>query len=337
MKYLLSLFVLLALTAPAGAGDIVCDPHSEGGWAECRFKLSIGWPAVKAGSMVRPEADAGWRDGLSFSAYYHNYVNEYLRANGAITTHSFYDDLVVGPFRGRTGDVYRAWARSELESYEVQGQGMTASLEYRMIGNLWGALSFQSSPETVARVREAGEDFLVDYVTPYQTSTGPVTDFTWVSVTRHRVEYEREHKRKLFQFAGLLKYDLMRRNRYWSVLPQLGVDVLMLRENEYTVQTRSQAPLYRNGYARELSLEHESQKTTEVRQYRTRIRPVTGLTLEFFPLGGKWGDGGLAIVLDGRFYPCGNDAFTSEQGVLLPYTVDTKLRHTLTLNVVALF
>lgn len=351
MKYVLSLLLVVGLVAPAMAEE-TCDPDSPGaGWAHCRFKLSIGWPAVKTGNMVRPDVDAGWRDTLDIREHHRNYVSEYLLANGATfvpfaghtTLCCGQDQLpVYGPFRGRVGDVYPIWANRALESYEVEGQGIAASLEYRMTGSLWGALSFQSSPQSVAWVRETAEHFRIEYIEPVPwIDSAPQVSF--VGASRQRVEFRREHKQKLFQFAGLLKYDLTRRNRYWSVMPQVGAEVLMLRSNEYTIESRSHWRIFAGEY-HPSDWAHrptaDGEETTEIRQYRTRIRPVVGATLEFYPLGGRWGDGGLGIVLDGRFYPGGNGDFRSEQGEfesLGGYPIDTKLRNTLTLNVVALF
>lgn len=300
-----------------------------------RFKLSFGWLPVSPGGALLPDADASFRRGWGMQRWYNAYIDEYLIPNGAPRQPYFHngaftrccreDTLLFqsNNFRGKPGDTYHLWGRRGLDSFEERGPALGASLEYRIVGGLWGSLTYQQSRQTVAWTFEEGEYLTITGVERFYAQerfnfSDPVP-YWYVDASRHRYERKREHKRNLYQFSALAKYDLTRGNRHWSVMPQAGADLTLVRERDYTTLQLYDWRIFGGDRPTEVSWDAELDVA-----WSAKIRPVAGLTLELWP-DRKFN--GLGIVVDGRHFF--DEAWVSSvhgDGFLKPYFVDTHVR-----------
>jgi len=306
------LFCVIAVTS-AWAGDE----------KEDRWKISFSGVVVGPGMIARPIMDATFRADDGIRSWRRDFYYGYLFPNtdGLLDkrVHDFFLERIdvlccanneallhARDFRGQVGDIYRLWGRRRLNGFEERGLPLGASLEYRMVGNLWGAFTFAMSKETVAKVSETSEFVRVTSIRRFMAHqefnfSHPVP-YWRVNATRHRREREQEHKLRSFQFAFLAKYDLTKSNPHWSVLPQAGVDLLLIRQNDWTEETLYDWRIFSGEYhpsswaqTPKKVDEHSFQKTT----WHEQFRPVAGLTIELWP-GGK--ESHVGFVVDGRYY-----------------------------------
>jgi hypothetical protein len=335
-----------------------CEKEAE---RDHRWKISAGFMPVGPGTVLRPDLDASFRADGNIRNWRRNYYHEYIIPNtvdlySPLSRFDFFlrsdvlccrnDEVIFqahGDFRGQVGDTYRLWGLQRLESFEERGVGFGALLEYRVVGNLWGAFSFQMSPEWVTNVFETGEFVRIRSIDRFHAheryNFARPEPYWEIQASRHRTEREIEHKQRVYQFAFLFKYDLTRNNRHWSLMPQLGADLLLLRQHEWTVESLYDWRIFSGEYhpsswAQNPKLIDQRALGEEI-IWHEQLRPVAGLTIELWP-GHKFD--GFGIVADGRHYFNPASLTVDYDSFPAPYQMEMATRgFTLSLNVIARF
>jgi len=318
MKNLVLWSVLLCVIAVLTSTVV----HAEKKEKEDRFKITFsGVLAGPSKVIVSEDMEYGYRDNLDLVAHWYNFNREYMIPNNVLN-----DDYLWWPwggfdrvlccknytslvhaghdgFRGELGDEYLLWGRRTSADVKTSGVPLGASLEYRVKGSFWASFSFQMSPETSISVMDVGE---------FVRIMGIFEDTRWVqygypsswyiNMTRHRFEREQEHRNRAFTFAVLAKHDLTRGNSHWSIMPQVGLDLLLMRDVTEIRETEYEWKIFAGEHHPSGNVNtpwETGSETDKSVDWRQTMRPIMGLTIELYP-GTK--NGHIGIVADGRYH-----------------------------------
>ena len=246
-----------------------------------------------------------------FGAQYHRYLRDYIRREARYYSEDVlwrngvhvekFDEvdtvyLRAREFRGRPGDEHVFWGRRDLVGFSKTGVPLGASFDYRVRGDLWASFGFQMSRQTKVHTLEVSEVARVIRVTGHDN---PRSLPTWhIDSTHLQRRRETQSRYQSFDFFLMAKYDISASNKHWSILPQVGVELLALRENTTRTDTELIYPRYAHYHPESLFLEVLDERETETTTWDDRFSPVVGLTVQLYPAGK---DAVFGIVADGRY------------------------------------
>lgn len=297
------------------------------------------WKLTFSGSVVGP--GEVWMDPRgtcvncqdSFQVGLGRFTDDYMRRNGAIPRTvkfkipraaygSHYSIPTVrldfrtrylnaNSFYGDVGDEFLLRMQGTVNDVREAGVALGSSLEYRLRGGLWAAFSFNVSKDMIVSRSETAEFLRVEGIRP---GTWRNLYFWDMTLSRHHLRRESEQRHRFYSFALLAKYDLTRSNDHWSIMPQVGAEVLLERRVEIDSTRFSQFTRFADDDSAFWNNGRGSGDLVQTRNtyWLDRVRPVAGVSIELYP-GGK--NGFVGITLDGRyrFNPDG-DAVTYKHG-----------------------
>ena len=287
--------------------------------SEPRFKLSFSGVLAGPTQISTSDAEFNFRDWNGLDAWRHNFWLEYLIPHGAVDISNYSQassttlccsmegdpfEVHSSQFTGKVGDEYLMWAKRVPNAVREHGSPLGASLEYHAVGSLWSSFSFQMSRGTTVSYTDTAEFMRVANIgfVPCDNCL-PSIPPTWiVESTRNRVVRDSEHDLRSFQFAVLTKYDLTRKDPYWSILPQVGADLLLTREQTSVDQADYQWKVF-SGERHPSEWAHQPDETgshqIKATDSRYQLNPVAGLSVELYPAKKR---GHVAVTADGRYY-----------------------------------